>query len=128
MPWAPRSHGHLGLVELLDVGDGLGAGNLPGVQVLDEEAAVRVGPEGAVVEVSGADRVDLDAVGDHLEGEGLDQADAAELRARVGGVLVRADQAGLGVDLDDVGEPLGGGGVLAGQELAQVLGDQEEGT
>ena len=95
MPWAPRRMGTFALVELLDVGDRLGTGDLPGVQVLDEEAAVRVGPERPVVEVAGADRVDLDAVGDHLEGEGLDQADAAELRARVGGVLVRADQAGL---------------------------------
>ena len=52
------AHGDLRLVELLDVGDRLGAGDLAGVQVLDEEAAVRVGPERAVVEVAGADRVE----------------------------------------------------------------------
>lgn len=119
-------HGDPRLVELLDVGNCPGSGDLAGVQILDEETAIQVGPGRAIVEVAGAGCIDLHTVSNHLEDEELDRTDTTELQTRIGGILVRADQAGLGVDLSDVGQPFGGGRVLAGQGLTQVLGDQEE--
>ena len=90
---AAAVHGHLGLVIALHVLDGLGAGHLAGVQILHEQAAHRIHPQRAVQEVAGADGVDLDVVGAQLEREALRQADAAELGAGIGEVLVGAFQA-----------------------------------
>ena len=95
---------------------------------MDEKTLFRVAPQRAVQVVAGTDCVDLDAEGGQFQGEGLGQSDAAELAARIGVVGFRADQAALGVDLDDVGEVLRIAGGLDLHHVARHLGAIEKGV
>ena len=87
---------------MLDIFDGLGAGNLGRPEILYEETILRIGPQGSIKKVAGTDGIDLDAILDQFHGEGLGQTHAPKLAARIGPVAIRALQTTLGVDLNDV--------------------------
>src|SRR5665811_1973965 len=132
---AAAAHGDPGLVEVADIVDRLRPGHLALAEVLDEEAAVRVGPQRPVEEVARADGIDLDAVANQLQRERLGQPDPAELRPRIGAVTAGADEPGLGVDLDDVAPRIGLHVVLTGhdrggepdaQEVAAIVDLRDE--
>jgi len=68
---ASSAHGHFRFIHASDILNGLGAMNFTGFQILNEKSVLRVGPERTVKEIARADRIDLDAVLNQLQCEGL---------------------------------------------------------
>ena len=58
-------------------------------------------PQGTVVEVAGADGIDLNLPCYQLQCKALGKTDSAELAARIGAVVLGTLQTGFGVNLKD---------------------------
>lgn len=95
----------LGKIVVLYILYGLRSRNLACVQVLYKQSSLRIGPQGAVVEVARADGIYFNICGNQLQRKALGQTNAAELTACVSAVVLGAYQTGLRINLDNI-EPL----------------------
>ena len=84
---AAAADGNEGFIMLADIGDSFCTGDFAGFEILDEQAANGVAPQRTVEEVSGADGVDFDLIGNQFQREALDETDTAEFTSCISTVV-----------------------------------------